>query len=81
MKLYANLGGDSGSEHVVIMDNARIHKTARPRELIGVLGTAVLFLPLYSPDCNPIEHGFANIKHLREYNADKPLNGVIDMYH
>ena len=69
------------SEHLVIMDNARIHKTERTRELIENTGAEILFLPPYSPDYNPIEHDFANIKRLREYNADIPLNEVIDMYH
>ena len=69
------------SEHLVIMDNARIHKTEHTRELIENTGAEILFLPPYSPDYNPIEHDFANIKRLREYNADIPLNEVIDMYH
>ena len=63
------------------MDNARIHKTARPRELIEACGAELLFLPPYSPDYNPIEHDFANIKRLRAYNANIPLDEVINMYH
>ena len=55
---------------VVVFDNAKIHKTRRTRELIEASGAEVLFLPPYSPDYNPIEHDFANIKRLREYNAD-----------
>ena len=69
------------SEHLVIMDNARIHKTARTRELIEACGAEILFLPPYSPDYNPIEHDFATIKRLRAYNADIPLDEVINMYH
>ena len=69
------------SKHLVIMDNAPIHRTKRTRELIEATGATVLFLPPYSPDYNPIEHDFANIKRLREYNADMPLNEVINMYH
>ncbi len=48
----------------------------RTRELIEASGAEILFLPPYSPDYNPIEHDFANIKRLREYNADIPLNDV-----
>ena len=66
---------------VVVFDNAKIHKTLRTRELIEAAGAEVLFLPLYSPDYNPIEHDFANIKRLREYNADKTIDEVINMYH
>ena len=65
---------------VVIFDNARIHKTLRTRELIQATGAEVLFLPPYSPDYNPIEHDFANIKRLREYNADISIDDVINMY-
>ena len=68
-------------DHLVIMDNARIHKTARPRELIEACGAELLFLPPYSPDYNPIEHDFATIKRLCTYNADIPLDEVINMYH
>ena len=66
---------------VVVLDNARIHKTRRTRELIEASGAEVLFLPPYSPDYNPIEHDFANIKRLREYNADISIDDVINMYH
>ncbi len=69
------------SEHLVIMETARIHKTERTREQIEAVGAELLFLPAYSPDYNPIEHDFATIKRLREYNADIPLNEVINMYH
>lgn len=65
---------------VVVFDNARIHKTLRTRELIQAPGAEILFLPPYSPDYNPIEHDFANIKRLREYNADISIDDVINMY-
>lgn len=69
------------SRRDVVLDNARIHKTRRTRELIEASGAEVLFLPPYSPDYNPIEHDFANIKRLREYNADIAIDDVINMYH
>ncbi len=69
------------SKYLVIMDNTRIHKTQLTRQLIEASVAELLFLPPYSPDYNPIEHDFANIKRLREYNADLPLNEVINMYH
>jgi transposase len=46
------------------MDNLSSHKRARTRELIEAAGAAVLFLPPYSPDLNPIEMIFAKAKHL-----------------
>ena len=62
------------------MDNARIHKTQRTKELIEATGASLLYLPPYSPDYNPIEHDFANLKKLRQYNKDKSLEEIIDMY-
>ncbi len=49
-------------EFVMVLDNTKIHKTRRTRELIEASGAEVLFLPPYSPDYNLIEHDFANIK-------------------
>lgn len=66
--------------HLVIMDNARFHKTERTQELIETTGAKLLYLPPYSPDYNPIEHDFANIKRLRKYNTDKTLTEIIKMY-
>ena len=39
-----------------------------------------MFLPPYSPDYNPIEHDFANIKRYREYNSDMTLHDIIQLY-
>lgn len=47
---------------VVIMDNAAFHKSKRTRELIESVGCRLIFLPPYSPDLNPIEKFWANMK-------------------
>ncbi len=69
------------SKQVVILDNARLHKTPRTRELIEASGASLMFLPPYSPDYNPIEHDFANIKRYREYHPETTLHDIIQMYH
>lgn len=46
----------------VIMDNAAFHKSQRTKELIESVGCKVIFLPPYSPDFNPIEKFWANMK-------------------
>lgn len=46
----------------VILDNASFHKSLRTRELIESAGCKLLFLPAYSPDLNPIEKFWANMK-------------------
>lgn len=47
---------------VVILDNATFHKSEKTRQLIENAKCTVLFLPPYSPDLNPIETFWANLK-------------------
>jgi transposase len=49
---------------VVVLDNLAAHKRAGARAAIEAAGCAVLFLPPYSPDLNPIELAFAKLKAL-----------------
>jgi transposase len=46
------------------MDNLRVHKTDRVRELVEARACSLLFLPPYSPDLNPIEEAFSKVKGL-----------------
>jgi transposase len=55
---------------MVIWDNLKVHESAKARKLIEAAGCRVVFLPTYSPDCNPIEQAFAKIKQaLRRISA------------
>ena len=47
---------------VVVMDNLSSHKPARVKELIEERGCELIYLPAYSPDLNPIEEAFSNLK-------------------
>ena len=47
---------------VVIMDNASFHKSQKTKNLIESVGCKLIFLPPYSPDLNPIEKFWANMK-------------------
>jgi transposase len=47
---------------IIIMDNAAFHKSQKTKELLENAGCRVLFLPPYSPDFNPIEKFWANLK-------------------
>lgn len=72
---------------VVIMDNLSSHKGPRVREMIEAAGAALLYLPPYSPDFNPIENAFAKLKaHLRKA-AERTVEGlwgaigrIVDLY-
>jgi transposase len=44
------------------MDNLSAHKGERVRDLIEDRGCALLYLPPYSPDYNPIEEAFSKVK-------------------
>ncbi len=47
---------------VVVMDNATFHKTQKTKKLIKSVKCRLVFLPPYSPDLNPIEKFWANMK-------------------
>lgn len=44
------------------MDNASFHHSDRIKQLFSDACVKLLFLPLYSPDFNPIEEFFAELK-------------------
>jgi transposase len=49
---------------VVVMDNLGAHSPERVRELIEEVGAYLVYLPVHSPDLNPIEEEFSKIKQL-----------------
>ncbi|KAF7361583.1 DDE-3 domain-containing protein [Mycena sanguinolenta] len=55
-----------GPNSVIVMDNCKIHKAENIRQMIEARGMRCLYLPLYSPDYNPMEPGFSKMKaHMR----------------
>ena len=66
--------------HVVIMDNASFHKGSETARLIAQTGASLLFLPPYSPELNPIEKDFANIKRRYQYNPETSIEQIIKLY-
>jgi len=60
--------------HTVIMDNASFHRKSKLYELAKEAGVGLIFLPPYSPDFNPIEKSWANMKRwlrnkMSDYNS------------
>ena len=55
----------------IIMDRARFHREAELIKLAKTKRCKILFLPAYSPDLNPIEKVWANMKKWLKHNLDK----------
>ena len=54
---------------VVVLDNLAAHKVDGVRQAITAASAAILYLPPYSPDLNPIEQLFAKLKALLRKTA------------
>ncbi len=65
---------------VVILDNAAFHKSQKTKDLIHSSGCKIVFLPPYSPDLNPIEIFWSNLKRTIRENLKKltSLSEAID---
>jgi transposase len=61
---------------IVIMDNLPAHKGDAVRQAIEATGAALVFLPPYSPDFNPIENAFAKLKALLRKAAERTVEGL-----
>ena len=49
---------------VIILDNASFHRSPALQARAEAAGCSLMFLPVYSPDLNPIEHSWATLKQL-----------------
>lgn len=49
-------------DSVIVMDNASFHRTERVKQMCDEAGVKLVYLPPYSPDLNPIEEFFAELK-------------------
>ena len=56
------------------MDNASFHKGSETEALIRGSGASLLFLPPYRVES--IEKDFANIKRIRQYNAETSIDAI-----
>ena len=61
---------------IVIMDNLSSHKGPMVGDMIEAAGAALLYLPPYSPDLNPIENAFAKLKALLRKAAQRTVEGL-----
>ena len=47
---------------MLVIDNASCHRSDQVDELCAEVGVILVYLPPYSPDLNPIEELFAELK-------------------
>ena len=66
----------------IILDNATFHRKSELYKIAAECGYLLVFLPPYSPDKNPIEHSWANMKRwLRKYASSfATIQDAIDAY-
>ena len=65
---------------VLIMDNATFHKGKRLQELLQKAGHYLVWLPKYSPDLNPIEKMWAQVKSVRKKFRVKDIDILFKDY-
>lgn len=61
---------------LLVMDNLSSHKVPGVREAVEAAGAALLYLPPYSPDLNPIELAFGKLKGLLRSAAERTTEGL-----
>ena len=65
---------------VVVMDNLPGHKLVTVRKLIQSAGAALLYLPPYSPDFNPIEMIWSKVKRLLRTLAARTIGTLHEAF-
>ena len=71
-QLLRHCGRFPKPKSVLVMDNASFHRRWKLEELCSAAGMKILLLPPYSPDLNPIEEHFGELKDFMRkewYNA------------
>jgi transposase len=63
---------------VIVLDNASFHKSMSTRALVEQASCELLYLSPYSPDLDPIEKRWANLKRLWR-KVGGPLEDLIAM--
>ena len=62
---------------IVVLDNLSVHKSATARALVAAAGCRLVFLPTSSPDFNPIEQAFANLKQALRRATARTVDAIL----
>lgn len=66
---------------IIIMDNATFHRKKKLRQLARKYNCQAIFLPPYSPQLNPIEPYWANVKrHLRTNTFESLISAICSYF-
>lgn len=70
-----------GPRSIIVLDNASFHRRHDLYPLCDALGVVLVFLPPYSPDCNPIELSFRTLKaFIRRKRTEFRLNPLLTLF-
>ena len=78
--LQTRLGPRLTTQHLVILNNATVHKSRETAPHIAATGATRLFLPPYSPEFNSIEHDVSALKKRQEYQETTLLDEIDRAY-
>ena len=67
-----------GPGRVLVLDNLSVHKNVAARAAVEAAGCTLCFLPAYSPDFNPIELIFSQLKAFLRGAAARTFDRLVD---
>jgi len=67
-----------GVGDVLVLDNSSVHTSKLVRDTLAELGISVVFLPVYSPDFNPVELMWAYMKCILRKLKARTEDALID---
>jgi hypothetical protein len=67
---------DKYKNHLIIMDNAVIHKSHKIKDLIESTGNKLLYSVPYNPATNAIEEFFSQLKHYIKKESPKTVDDI-----
>jgi len=76
LDFYNHFIKDKYKNHLIIMDNARIHKSKIIRETIEKSDNYLLFTVPYNPQTNAIEEFFSQLKHYIKKQSPQSFNEI-----
>lgn len=76
LDFYNHYINDKYKNHLIIMDNARIHVSKIIRETIEKSGNSLLYTVPYHPETNAIEEFFSQLKHYIKRQSPQSFNEI-----